>query len=106
MESAELEITELRNKSLSQLDDDDLISEPSFHLKMVTMEKAFSELAPHWQQLAIKTDTTIFMTHEWAKTWWKNFGENKQRELAILTIWDDHQLIGLAPFYIGYSTFG
>src|SRR5690606_9516385 len=61
---------------------------------------------PHWQKLALKTDTTIFMTHEWAKTWWNNFGRNNQRKLSILTIWDDQELVGLAPFYIGYSLIG
>ncbi|MEX0609987.1 MAG: GNAT family N-acetyltransferase [Balneolaceae bacterium] len=75
-------------------------------MEIVDSEKAFESLASHWQQLAKRTDATIFMTHEWALAWWRNFGRNKRRSLCIVTIWDDNTLVGLAPFYKGYSSFG
>lgn len=106
MESAELETIELNTLNLLPNEDESSALEPALSLKMVTTEKAFEDLKPHWQRLAEETDTTIFMTHEWAKTWWRNFGNHSRRSLSILTIWEKEELIGLAPFYIGYSSIG
>src|SRR5690554_6145649 len=105
MESVELEAVELDNQRNPQFGSSNA-PEPGLKLNMVTTDEGFDELKSHWQKLALKTDTTIFMTHEWAKTWWNNFGRNNQRKLSILTIWDDQELVGLAPFYIGYSLIG
>ena len=106
MESAELGTTVLSSQSLLQLADDEEPSETTFSQRLITTEEAFEKLAPHWRKLAEETDTTIFMTHEWAVTWWRNFGQNSRRSLAILTYWEEDTLIGLAPFYKGYSSVG
>lgn len=67
-------------------------------------EESFKDLSMYWKDLAIRTDATIYMSHEWAQSWWKHFGKNSRRSLFILTIWDGMKLVGLAPFYKGYSS--
>ncbi len=69
-------------------------------------EESFEDLSMYWKDLAMRTGATIYMSHEWAKSWWKHFGKNAKRSLFILTIWDGMKLVGLAPFYKGYSSIG
>lgn len=69
-------------------------------------EESFKDLSMYWKDLAIRTNATIYMSHEWAHSWWKHFGKNSRRSLFILTIWNGMKLVGLAPFYKGYSSIG
>jgi CelD/BcsL family acetyltransferase involved in cellulose biosynthesis len=47
---------------------------------------------------------TIFLTWEWQGIWWHCFGEDAQ--LTILTVREEGELIGLAPFYLQRSNDG
>lgn len=69
-------------------------------------EESFKDLSMYWKDLAVRTGATIYMSHEWAQSWWKHFGKNDKRSLFILTVWDGMKLVGLAPFYKGYSSIG
>ncbi len=66
----------------------------------------FEQLKKHWQDLAKRADMTIYMSYEWSYLWWKYFGQNEQRTLSLVTIWDGTKLVGIAPFYIGTSSVG
>jgi CelD/BcsL family acetyltransferase involved in cellulose biosynthesis len=81
-------------------------SQQSLTVQLAHTENAFRDLAPQWQALAVRTQSTVFMTYEWAWAWWKHFGRHKRRSLSVLSIWDDNTLVGLAPFYTGHSSLG
>ncbi len=57
---------------------------------------AFEELASEWNSLLARSASdTVFLTHEWQVTWWRNLG---QGELRIITFREaDDTLIGIAP---------
>jgi peptidoglycan/xylan/chitin deacetylase (PgdA/CDA1 family)/CelD/BcsL family acetyltransferase involved in cellulose biosynthesis len=56
-------------------------------------------LSEHWNSLlAQSASDTIFLTWEWIKTWWHNYGNN--RPLFVLSAWEGDSLLGLAPFYL------
>lgn len=75
-------------------------------VEIFTSEELFEELSMYWQDLEERADTSVYMSFEWAYNWWQHFGKHKQRSLFLITIWDGTMLVGLAPFYKGYSTFG
>lgn len=75
-------------------------------VEVFTTEELFEDLSLYWKDLEKKTDCKICMSYEWAYSWWQNFGKNEQRSLYILTLWDGTKLVGLAPFYKGYSAMG
>jgi hypothetical protein len=81
-------------------DKDELLAE------VFTSEELFEDLSTYWKELEKRSDCEVSMSYDWAYRWWKYFGKTKQRSLYILTFWDGTKLVGLAPFYKGYSTFG
>jgi CelD/BcsL family acetyltransferase involved in cellulose biosynthesis len=56
----------------------------------------FLQLRDEWDAL-LKSSASdcIFLTHEWLSTWWRHLAEG--RRLHIVTIRDEHQLIGILP---------
>lgn len=69
-------------------------------VKVLTTQKEFDELESAWNKLLNKpeVEADIFQTFEWQRLWWKNFGDGN--DLQILTVWDDQELVGLAPLFI------
>ena len=63
----------------------------------VREEKDFSELRAPWNALlAASESNTIFLTWEWASTWWSAYGTAS--ELRILKVYDDANVLqGIAP---------
>ena len=58
----------------------------------------FDALAKEWNDLLHRSDSdTIFLTHEWQRTWWHFFSKN--RDLLLLAVRQGKELIGIAPFY-------
>jgi len=58
----------------------------------------FEELADEWNDLLHNSDTdTIFLTHEWQRTWWHFFSPG--RELILLSLRQGEKLVAIAPFY-------
>ena len=58
----------------------------------------FAALAGEWNALLRRSDSdTIFLTHEWQSTWWRFFAPG--RELLLLALRDQGELVGIAPFY-------
>ncbi len=75
-------------------------------VEVFTSEDLFEDLSMYWKELQQRVDAKVFMSYEWASNWWKHFGNNKQRSLFIVTVWDGTKLVAVAPFYKGYSAFG
>ncbi|MBI5030534.1 MAG: GNAT family N-acetyltransferase [Chloroflexi bacterium] len=59
---------------------------------------ALEKLKAEWNELLQRSVIdTLFITHEWQTTWWRNLGNG---ELRIITLReDDGKLIGLAPLF-------
>lgn len=74
--------------------------------EVLTTEKLFKDLSPHWKDLSKRADSMVYMSYEWAWNWWKCFGRNERRSLYLITVWDGTKLVALAPFYKGYSKVG
>jgi CelD/BcsL family acetyltransferase involved in cellulose biosynthesis len=59
---------------------------------------ALKALQAPWKTLWLQCpQATLFQSPEWLIPWWKHLGEG---ELWVLTVWQDHQLVGLAPLLI------
>jgi CelD/BcsL family acetyltransferase involved in cellulose biosynthesis len=57
----------------------------------------FAALRPEWDDVLVASDSNcLFLTWEWLHTWWNHLADNRQ--LSILAIRSQDQLIGLAPF--------
>src|SRR5207249_3171661 len=67
-------------------------------VKVIERESDFVALKDEWNGLlARSTANTIFLTWEWLYSWWEHFQIG--RRLAIRLVYDDDQLVGIAPFY-------
>jgi hypothetical protein len=56
-------------------------------------------LKARWQSLLNQSSQNyVFMTWEWAFTWWKHFGQ--QRDLFILVVEDRGEIIGILPLML------
>lgn len=63
----------------------------------VSVETELDELREEWQKLAA-LGTNPFSSWEWASTWWRHFGED--RELRILVVRDrEGAAVGIVPLY-------
>jgi len=68
-------------------------------LRVITDENEFFQLRDEWNALLSKSSANcIYLTWEWLFTWWKIFKQS--RKLLILTVYDNNQLIGIAPMLI------
>lgn len=75
-------------------------------VEVFTSQKLFKDLSIYWKELEKRADHTIYTSYDWMYNWWQQFGKNEQRSLYIITFWDGTKLVGVAPFYRGYSKFG
>src|SRR5438128_12578960 len=67
-------------------------------ISVVTDEGEFERLRPAWTRLLQHSSSnTVFLTWEWAMAWWHSYGAGK--ELWVLKVERDAQLVGLAPLY-------
>lgn len=71
-----------------------------------TDENAFSTLDSEWAELARLSNQMICMSSEWAASWWKHFGQHKNRSLFIVVIYDNQKLVAIFPFYKGITKVG
>lgn len=64
----------------------------------ITEQKEFFGMEKEWNSLLRNSrSNTIFLTWEWLTAWWKSYSEGK--DLFILSVEKDGQIIGIAPFY-------
>lgn len=70
----------------------------NFNVKIIERDEDFASLHQEWNQLLERSEAnTIFLTWEWLYTWWQHF--NSDRQLAIILIEHNNQLVGIAPFF-------
>lgn len=85
----------------------DKLSSNSVDTKVIvsTDKSDFYQLRTDWNKLLKKSkEPHIFHSWEWLYTWWEIFS-NDEDELIILSIYDDNEIIGLAPFYLQKTLF-
>jgi hypothetical protein len=70
-------------------------------LRLVNSVEEFHALQKEWDTLYDKCDrNSVFSSWDWAFTWWEVFNDQFDRELFILCLYQDEQLIGIAPLQI------
>jgi CelD/BcsL family acetyltransferase involved in cellulose biosynthesis len=63
--------------------------------------QSFEALRNEWAELLFKSDEKdVFLTWEWLFAWWKNLGQGSDNRLWLLTVRDNNELIGIAPFML------
>ena len=73
-------------------------------LKKITNQTEFTELQAQWDALMKgKNSSPLPLTHAWISAWWKEFGAN--RILNIYCVYEQDQLIAIAPFYEEPTTY-
>jgi CelD/BcsL family acetyltransferase involved in cellulose biosynthesis len=67
-------------------------------VRIIESESDFAGLGEQWNALLSRSSAnTIFLTWEWLYSWWEHF--NAGRKLAIMLVYQDDRLVGIAPFY-------
>jgi len=67
--------------------------------------EGFQSLRGDWDNLLeASSSDCFFLTWEWLHSWWKHLAG--QRELSILTVHSQGEMIGLAPFAVRAARFG
>jgi CelD/BcsL family acetyltransferase involved in cellulose biosynthesis len=67
----------------------------------VRVERSFAaleHLRGLWDEAAVELGATIYMSYDWAKTWWQFYGGNK--ELRVFLFFVEQRLVGVVPLYI------
>ena len=68
-------------------------------IKRVSTFPEFRNLEPVWNSLLTKAVTnTVFLTHEWASSWWNAYAG--KRALSILVLTDKEAVRAIAPLMV------
>jgi CelD/BcsL family acetyltransferase involved in cellulose biosynthesis/ribosomal protein S18 acetylase RimI-like enzyme len=68
-------------------------------IEVINKFEDFASLENAWNTLLERSKTeTIFLRHEWIRSWWEAFGRNKK--LFILQVKKNNKLIGIAPLML------
>ena len=78
----------------------EMTSVGSSDIRIVSSPEHWQTIAEDWDYLlANSSSSCIFLTSEWLYSWTVSFIRD-ERELFILCVYQKHELIGIAPFYI------
>jgi len=66
-------------------------------VSVVRTPQDLEAISTHWNDLAERTQSSIFQTFEWQSAWWKHFPAGKR--LHVIAVWRG-KLIGIAPFCV------
>ncbi len=81
-----------------------LAVKPALDIRVHKERTALDDLYVEWESLAEKSKQTLCMSPDWVGSWWKHFGsDNKNRSLYIFTVYDEHKLVAIFPFYQGVT---
>ncbi|MFN3152983.1 GNAT family N-acetyltransferase [Bremerella sp.] len=64
------------------------------HVERFSDPQSLVSLRSAWNALA---GNVPFRSYDWMMSWWKHYGDNHQ--LFVIGVFDDEELIGLAPWY-------
>ena len=74
--------------------------ESKIRVECIQDTAAFSALKQDWNKLVEHSiHPQPFLLWEWMFTWWEVY-QKSGYELLILAIYDDDQLVAIAPFYV------
>ncbi len=66
----------------------------------ISTTEEFTAIRKEWNSLlSVSNANSIFLTWEWAFSWWENFS-NANNTLFVLTIIDDNKIVAIAPLVI------
>jgi CelD/BcsL family acetyltransferase involved in cellulose biosynthesis len=70
-------------------------------LDVVTDDEGFAALRGDWADVAsADPDPNVFLTWQWAHTWWRHFGHGRpHHSLHIVVVRDPQGVVGIAPLY-------
>src|SRR5690625_6472245 len=77
-----------------------------FEVRVDSDMDSFSRLAEPWRDLARRADSKLYMSPEWAESWWRHFGSQKSGSLQLVSVWEGEKMIAVATFLSGRSTLG
>lgn len=70
----------------------------------LTSASELAQLREPWGQLLnANADRNLFLSHEWANTWWQFFGADAR--MWLLTVKDGPNLVGIAPMQVRRETY-
>ncbi|MGM0588470.1 MAG: GNAT family N-acetyltransferase [Bacteroidota bacterium] len=90
------------NKKINEV----IPSEAGLTMEIYRNDLVFEILRTHWVDLAERSNVTIYLSYEWAKSWWDHYGKHKNRNLFVITLWSGPKLVALAPMYEERSRMG
>lgn len=68
-------------------------------IERLTSASELAQLREPWGQLLnANADRNLFLSHEWANTWWQFFGADAR--MWLLTVKDGPNLVGIAPMQV------
>lgn len=70
-------------------------------LDVVDDDEGFADLRGEWADVAaVDPDPNVFLTWQWAHTWWRHFGAGRDgHRLHIVVVRDPHGVVGIVPLY-------
>lgn len=73
-----------------------------FQISIINSVSDWEGLSKQWKELLAKSNSdTIFLSWEWLFSWAECY-LNENRKLFVLAVYDDGELIGIAPWYINH----
>jgi CelD/BcsL family acetyltransferase involved in cellulose biosynthesis len=66
--------------------------------QLITTGPELHNLRSSWGELHHAARGSIFQTHEWLTSWWREYGSSLS--LRVLTGWNGHRLVGLFPCFV------
>lgn len=80
-----------------------LLEKDGFQISIINSVSDWEGLSKQWNELLAKSNSdTIFLSWEWLFSWAECY-LNENRKLFILAVYDDGELIGIAPWYINHA---
>ena len=68
----------------------------SLRLDVITDDAGFDALRSAWERVLVRSsDRSVFLTWEWARTWWRHYG--RRDRLHIVTVSDGADVVAIAP---------
>lgn len=69
--------------------------------KIITTSEKFDGLQKSWEDLEKQDhDVTYYSTYAYIRAWWNEYGQDEDKELFIVCIMQDAEIVGIAPLYI------
>ena len=68
-------------------------------VEIIQDRNKFRNMSLEWNSLLEKSNVfSVYLSWEWLYTWWEIFGKTQNWELFIVTVRENGELVGIAPF--------